>query len=219
MEQPTGSTSSTEPMLNADHAGVADLLRQARGADPHALNRLFETGRGYLHLIARAQVASWLRTKVDASDLVQQTLLEAYRDFGRFRGSSEGEWLAWLRQILLRNAADYVRQYCGTDMRQVGREVPFDGGRDSSAGGVDPAAAGETPSQELLRKERELQVAEALIGLPPDYGEVICLRNLQRLPFDEVARRMGRSRPAVQMLWARAVRALQRALVPGEEEA
>ena len=48
--------------------------------------------------------------------------------------------------------------------------------------------------------------------MPPDYQEVIMLRNLQRLPFNEVAQRMERSRPAVQMLWMRAIRRLQEAL-------
>ena len=55
----------------------------------------------------------------------------------------------------------------------------------------------------------------ALEQLPPDYQEVVVLRNLQRLPFNEVAERMQRSRPATQMLWMRAIRKLQEAL---EEE-
>jgi RNA polymerase sigma-70 factor (ECF subfamily) len=63
----------------------------------------------------------------------------------------------------------------------------------------------------LVRHEIELQLADAIAALSDDYQEVIVLRNLERLPFDEVARRMGRSRPAVQMLWMRAIRALQAA--------
>ena len=63
-----------------------------------------------------------------------------------------------------------------------------------------------------MRLEREFQVADALTRLPEDYQEVIVLRNLERLPFEEVAQRMGRSRPATQMLWMRAVRKLQEEL-------
>jgi RNA polymerase sigma-70 factor (ECF subfamily) len=59
-----------------------------------------------------------------------------------------------------------------------------------------------------------LQLADAIAGLPEDYQEVIVLRNLQRLPFDEVARRMGRSRPAAQMLWMRALRRLRERSAP-----
>ena len=151
---------------------------------------------------------------MDASDLVQQTLLEAYRDFGRFHGATEGEWLGWLRQILSHNAADFVRQFCKTDKRQARREVRLDNPQDSAGpdGLANIADSGETPSQMLIRKERELQLADALARLSPDHHEVIVLRNLQRLPFDEVAERMGRSRPAAQMLWMRAMQKLQEVL-------
>jgi len=64
----------------------------------------------------------------------------------------------------------------------------------------------------LARLDDELRVSMALADLPHDYQEVIVLRNLQRLPFNEVAERMGRSRPAVQMLWMRAIRKLQESL-------
>jgi RNA polymerase sigma-70 factor (ECF subfamily) len=74
----------------------------------------------------------------------------------------------------------------------------------------------ESPSQALLRKERELQLADALAHLAPDHCEVIVLRNLQRLPFDEVAKRMSRSRPAAQMLWMRAIHKLQEVMAGGD---
>jgi RNA polymerase sigma-70 factor (ECF subfamily) len=151
-----------------------------------------------------------LRAKADASDLVQQTLLEAYRDFGQFRGGTEQEWLAWLRRILAHNATQFVRHYQGTGKRQVGLEA-------CSLAGLQAADPGESPSAMLLRKERELLLADAVVQLPPDYREVICLRNLQRLPFDEVAERMQRSRPAVQMLWMRALQRLHDILAALED--
>jgi RNA polymerase sigma-70 factor (ECF subfamily) len=185
---------------------VHDLLAQARGGDRQALDRLFAACRNYVRVLAQSEVASWLQAKVDPSDLVQQTLLDAYRDFRQFRGGTTAEWLVWLRRILEHNARDQVRCYRGTDKRQAAREVPLAG---PAGFPLDPAAGGETPSQELVRKERELQVADALARLSDDHRTVLLLRNLQRLPFDEVARHMGRSRPAVQMLWLRAVRRLQ----------
>jgi len=164
-------------------------------------------------LVARAQVESWLRVKVDASDLVQQTMLEAHRDFDRFQGASQQEWVGWLRRILTHNAADFVRTYGATAKRRVGREVPLrDPDQTAAHGAPEPAAPGQTPSQEFFQADLELQMAAALDRLPPDYQEVIMLRNLQRLPFSEVADRMDRSRPAVQMLWMRAVRKLQEML-------
>jgi RNA polymerase sigma-70 factor (ECF subfamily) len=201
-------------MAAPESLSVADLLARARADSPRDLDQLFALCRNYLKVVARAQVESWLRAKVDASDVVQQTLLEAYRDFRNFRGSTEAEWLAWLRRILAHNAANFVRHYRGTDKRQAGREVALGAPADGSAAGgaLDPADSVETPSQQLLRKERELQVADALARLAPDHREVIVLRNLQRLPFEEVARRMDRSRPATQMLWMRAVQKLQEML-------
>lgn len=201
-------------MISPAAPTISDLLAHSRGHVPGAQDRLFAACRSYLHLLARARVESWLHAKVDASDLVQQTLLEAYRDFDQFAGNSEAEWLAWLRRILARNAAEFVRHYRGTQKRQTQREIPlqagFDSGRDRP--GFEPIAPGESPSQELLRRERELLLAEALMHLAEDHREVLCLRNLQRLPFDEVAQRMGRSRPAVQMLWMRALHKLQELL-------
>jgi RNA polymerase sigma-70 factor (ECF subfamily) len=196
---------------------VRDLLAQARQGDVAARDALFQRCRNYLAVIARSQVESWLQAKVDASDVVQQTLLEAHRGFARFQGATEGEWLAWLRQILNHNAADFVRQFHGTDKRQARREVPIAGGVDASDAGsfLHPAANDPTPSQQLMDRERDLEVADALTQLPQDYQEVIVLRNLQRLPFDEVAQRMNRSRPATQMLWMRAIRQLQETLGVG----
>jgi RNA polymerase sigma-70 factor (ECF subfamily) len=198
-------------MENAEHVTVEVLLARAREGDEFERDRLFEACRGYLALVARTQVESWLQAKADASDLVQQTLLEAHKGFDRFEGKTEAEWLAWLRRILSHNAADLVRRYRGTTKRQARREIPLRRPSDDSQAGGAPEPAGRepTPSQQLVARDRDLQIAAALDQLTPDHREVIVLRNLERLPFDVVAERMGRSRPAVQMLWARAIKRLQ----------
>jgi RNA polymerase sigma-70 factor (ECF subfamily) len=203
-------------MSTGDDGTVAGLLERARKGDTAARDRLFTMCRNYLSIVARAHVESWLQAKVDASDLVQQTMLEAHRDFTRFHGATEGEWLAWLRQIVSHNAADFIRQYYKTAKRQAGREVRLGNLENSSVLGLSAIAGDdETPSQQLLRKERELHMADALAQLSEDHREVIVLRNLQRLPFDEVARRMNRSRPAAQMLWMRAIQKLQESMAGG----
>ncbi len=200
--------------IPADSLSIPDLLARARGSDPRQLDLLFSQCRNFLGIVARAQVESWLRAKVDASDLVQQTMLEAYRDFHKFRGTTEAEWLAWLRQILSHNAANFVRHYRGTAKRQAHREVSLGQASDETGAfpQFDPADTAESPSQQLLRKEREWLIAEALAKLMPDHREVVLLRNLQRLSFDEVAQRMNRTRPATQMLWTRAIQKLQQVL-------
>ncbi len=205
-------------MAEGESIGYSGLIEAARHGDAECRERLFGLCRSYLGFVARCQVETWLRRKVDASDLVQETMLEAYRDFDRFDGHSEQQWLAWLRKILDHNAADFVRRYGGTAKRAAGREVPFRDPDDSMPRGApEPAADQPTPSQELIRLDTELRVTAALSDLSPDYQEVILLRNLQRLPFDEVADRMGRSRPAVQMLWMRAIRKLQETLASDDD--
>ena len=196
-------------MTSDGSADPIELIARARRGDETALGRLLEQSRNYLKLLARLQIDRQLQGKADASDLVQETFMEAVNDFPAFRGSSEGEWLAWLRQILEHNAADAVRKHVGTDRRDIRREIPFSSGSSSGLAPSILTAEGESPSQQVMREERELQLADALASLAPDHREVIVLRNLQRLAFEEVAVRMGRSRPAVQMLWTRAMRKLQ----------
>lgn len=196
----------------SDDASVSKLLERARAGDEAARDRLFAICRNYVAIAARAEMASWLKAKVDASDLVQQTLLEAHRGMANFRGTTEAEWLGWLKQILVHNAADFVRRYHGAEKRRAGREVALATGDDSRPNALQPSEDDPTPSQLVMQKELQLQVADAVARLPEDYQEVVILRNLQQLPFDEVAQRMGRSRPAVQMLWTRAIRKLQEVL-------
>jgi RNA polymerase sigma-70 factor (ECF subfamily) len=198
-------------MADSDDSRLDRLVRAAQEGDPVKRDELFYQCRDYLRVVARAQVETWLQAKVDPSDLVQQTLLEAHRDFVRFEGRTGGQWLAWLRRILSHNSADFVRHYRGTAKRQARREVPLRSGGDSSEfrPGIEPAASVESPSQQMMRKDGQVQLAAAMAHLTADHREVIMLRNLQRLPFDEVAQRMGRSRPAVQMLWMRAIQKLQ----------
>ena len=86
-------------MGDNDSVRYSGLIEGARQGDAGCRERLFELCRSYLGFVARSQVETWLRRKVDASDLVQETMLEAYRDFGRFEGRAEQEWLAWLRKI------------------------------------------------------------------------------------------------------------------------
>src|SRR5438477_9884797 len=95
------------------------LLRQARTGSASALGQLLELYRNYLDLLARVQIGRRLQGKVDASDLVQETFLKAHRDFARFRGTTEAEWVSWLRQILAFNVAHLVRHYYGTRRRDI----------------------------------------------------------------------------------------------------
>ena len=196
-------------MTQPNRESLVLLLDKARDGDTTARDELFERCRNYLAFVARAQAETWLQRKVDASDIVQQTMLEAHQAFEQFRGQSEQEWLAWLKRILNNNAADFVRHYKGAQKRDIKREIPMHREVNGEQQVFEPTAPIDSPSQLVMQNEDEIQLADAIAQLSDDHQEVIMLRNVQRLPFDEVADRMGRSRPAAQMLWMRAIKRLQ----------
>jgi RNA polymerase sigma-70 factor (ECF subfamily) len=188
------------------------LLACARGGDREALGDLLSVYRDYLSLLARVQIGRRLRGKADDSDLIQETFLEASRHFGRFRGTTEAEFVSWLRQILAANLANLVRRYYGTQRRDVRLERELADELDQSSQALNPAliAPQSSPSQLASRREQAVRVADALNRLPDAYREVIVLAHLEGLGFPEVAQRMGRSVHSVKHLWARALGRLRR---------
>jgi RNA polymerase sigma-70 factor (ECF subfamily) len=157
--------------------------------------------RNYLALLARLQLDGRLQSKIDASDLIQETFLGAYRGFAPFRGTTEAELIAWLRQILASSLAMVVRHY-RTQRRDVRLECKLADQLESSSRALDEAlvAASNSPSQQAARREQAVLLADALERLPENYREVLILRHLQGLTFPQVAQRMGRSLDSVAML-------------------
>src|SRR5262245_3229907 len=96
-----------------------DLLCLARAGSVPDLGQLLELYRRYMTLLARLQIGRRLQGEVEAADLVQETFLQAHRDFRQFRGTTEEELLGWLRQILAHCLAMCVRRYHGTRRRDV----------------------------------------------------------------------------------------------------
>jgi RNA polymerase sigma-70 factor (ECF subfamily) len=174
---------------------------------PVALERF----RSWLGLLARLQVEPRLRAKFDPSDVVQQTMLEAVRGLPSFRGRTEAELAAWLRQILARVLLHERR-------RDLGREVSLEQALAESSRRLGNllAAPDTSPSERAGRHELEYRLADAIAKLPADYAEVILLRNIEGLSHDEIARRMGRGSGAVRMLWVRALVRLRQELHLGK---
>jgi RNA polymerase sigma-70 factor (ECF subfamily) len=187
-------------------------LRLARAGDGTALGQLLEAYRNYLIVLARVQIGRRLQGKVDASDVVQEAFLKAHRNFGQFRGQSQKELAGWLRQILLSNLLNLVRQYHGSRRRDLRLERDLAVELDQSSRDLDGAlfAKQSTPSQKACKREQAVLLADALGRLPEDYRDVIILRHLEGLPFTEVAARMGRSLDSVDKLWVRALGRLRR---------
>jgi RNA polymerase sigma-70 factor (ECF subfamily) len=193
-------------------ASAIVLLGQARGGSGAALGDLLERYRSYLTLLARTQIGRRLQGKADAADLVQETFLEVHQHIVGFRGTTELEFLVWLRRILAAVISNHVRRYLGTRQRDARLEQALAVELDDTSGVLQRGLVANvsTPSRHAAKGEALLELASALEQLPADYREVIMLRHLEALPFAEVAERMGRSVASVQNLWVRALGRLKR---------
>ncbi len=166
--------------------------------------------RNYLKLLARLQINRRLRTKADASDAVQDVLLLAHRKFHEFRGASEPELLAWLRQILASRLASLNRHYLGTQARCADLERDLQRELDVASGAMDPGLlVHSTPSQQAAERELGVLLADALARLPERYREVLVLRHMEGMGFPDIAQRMGRTVASVKNLWARGLAKLR----------
>lgn len=202
------STASSE--LHIDEGPVESLIADARHGGNEPLGRLLELYRNYLAILATTQINPRLRRRMAPSDLVQETMLAAHRDFGKFRGSSEREFLGWLRQILINSLHHAVEVHLKAKKRDVRCEVSIEqvsAALDRSVVRFENVLAdrGPSPSVPIRQRERSVALANQLARLKPHFRDVIVLRNLQGLSFDEVAARMNRKPGTVRMMWLRAI--------------
>lgn len=177
--------------------------------------------RSYLHLLAQAQLHPQLRHKLDASDIVQQTLLEAHRDQQQFQGGSAAQLAGWLRRILAHNVANALRDL-RRDKRDVSREQSLSPGGAGGLGsalersGLDVAswlaADQATPSEILSGNERLLRLSDGLSSLSDAQAQAIVLRYWQSCSLADIAERMERSPAAVAGLLHRGLKQLRELL-------
>jgi RNA polymerase sigma-70 factor (ECF subfamily) len=209
----------SSPQLSLDGQSRVDrdftaLLQRAKAGEASALGSLLQWYVKYLALLASTQLDQRLRRRVSPSDIVQETLLAAHRDFSAFRGESQGELLAWLRQILIHSIHRTIARHIKAEKRDIRRDVSIDqvsNRIEESACNLAQRlpARGDSPSAAMQREEGAVEFANRLSDLPDHYRDVIVLRVLQSLSFEEIAERMGRSSGAVRMLWLRALDSLK----------
>jgi RNA polymerase sigma-70 factor (ECF subfamily) len=173
----------------------------------------WERYREYLLLLARLQFPPRLRAKLDASDVIQQTLLEAHAASRQLAQLDETARAAYLRQILAHNLADLGRRF-GAQARDLNRERSMEAGlQDSSDRLLNWLAAEQSsPSQQAGRAEEALALANALAHLPDDQRAAVEMKHLQGYPVADVAQAMGRSESAVGGLLRRALKRLRELL-------
>jgi RNA polymerase sigma-70 factor (ECF subfamily) len=177
-----------------------------------------EAYRDYLRMLASIQLGPRLQTKVDASDIVQQTLLEAIKCQGQFRGESEAELTAWLRAILANVLAAAARRY-SAGARDLTRERPLQADVELSSSRLEFLLSADqtSPSERTIRSEDLVGLARALARLPPDARQVIEMHHLQGLALSAIADSIGRTRPAVAGLLFRGIKKLRELLADHSE--
>ena len=198
--------------MSSPCADLARLLAEARTGSPAALGRALEACRAYLLTVAGQELDPALSAKAGASDLVQQTFLEAQRDFDQFQGTTEQDLLHWLRRVLLNNVANFARAYRSTGKRDVGREIELEGGRSSADWRSALAGDAASPSGVVMHQEQLQALEQAIARLPEDYRRIIEYRYRQERSFDEIAQLMNCSANAACKLWSRAVERLEKEL-------
>jgi RNA polymerase sigma-70 factor, ECF subfamily len=193
-------------------ADPEELLAAASQGGGERLGRLLAIYRNYLRLLARLEIGGRLQAKVDASDLVQETMLEAHKNFPHFRGATEAEFTAWLRQIMAGILCGLLRKYFGTQKRDIRLERTLRENFDNSSmllekGLVDLRSS---PSQQAARREQAVLLADALENMPKDYREALILRHMEGLTFPEIASRMERTQDSVEKIWVRGLARLRK---------
>lgn len=191
--------------------GFRRLVEASRNGSPEAIGQLLESCRRYLLTIAQEEIPQTVQPRVAASDVVQETFLEAHRDFPTFIGQSEQELRGWLRRMLLHNLMDVIRKHQQTAKRNPGPQA--DAGSPSQRQAIASAPADDpTPSAWAIAQEKNAQLAKALEKLPQDYRAVILLRYQDGKSFEAIAGELQRSVDAVRKLWLRGVKRLQQIL-------
>ncbi len=196
--------------LVSDFSDHQLLLERAREGDEEALGRLLESFRAYFRIHARRKLGSRLQARVEASDIVQQTYLEAHRDLAKFSGQQPGEFVTWLHTILDHNILEAFRAHIRAAKRSVDQEVRREAvDRSEEAPSWEPPAETSSPSRRLMRGEAAIRLAQAIDQLPADQSEAVRLRHLEGWTLAQLAAHFERSEVAVAGLLKRGLRGLR----------
>jgi len=204
---------ATGKARNSQLGSTTQLLVASKDGDIDAFGRLLEQYRGYLLMLSHRYLSQRLRRRIDPSDLVQLTFLEASNDLSSFRGKTPAEFSGWLRGILRNNVATAVTRHVTTQKRSLAREVDGNpSARDDSGGGAwiqQLPGSTTSPSGVAIRGEATFALLSALHQLPETQAEAIRLRYMESLPLAEIVERMGKSDTAVAGLLKRGLQKLR----------
>jgi RNA polymerase sigma-70 factor (ECF subfamily) len=191
------------------------LADRVRTGDTVALAEFIELRRPALRAFVERRIGAGLRGKVDPDDVLQELAVKALHDLGRV-GMIEDPF-AWLCHLAGQCIVDGHRRFAA-GKRAARREVP---GNTPAGGGSQDliallAASMTTPSQAVVRNERERRLQDAIAGLPDEHREALRLRYGEGLSTREVAERLSKTDGATRVLLSRLVQRLQELLGPGD---
>lgn len=182
----------------------AELLSLARSGDSDAIGKLCELCQKYLLLIANNDLSPQMLQKFGASDVVQQSLMIANNKIEGFEGSTKGEFLAWMRQILIHECQQTTRKFSKTAKRAVGRERTI-ANESGVFNGIQISDPHQTPSTQAVADEQMRLLQIALDRMDPIDRRVIEMRNWEELSFNEIGRSVDKSAEATRKIWSRAI--------------
>ena len=188
------------------------LLAAAQGGNPQAVDALFERHRAALVRLVARRIDPALERRVDASDVVQDALIEAHRRLAQYLQSPAMPFSLWLRHIARDRLIDAHRRHRVAARRSLDRERPLAAPSDAGGSAFDllPQAVDRelTPAAAASRAEQEARFWAAIEQMPEPDREVLLLRHFDQLSNREAAEELGLSEPAAGMRYVRAMRKL-----------
>ena len=198
---------ATEPLR--DSPETVELLNRARAGERDSLDDLFSRHRARLERMVSVRMAEALRGRIDASDVIQETYVEAWKRLPEYLSDPGVPFFLWLRFLAGQNLAALHRHHIGTQARDPRREVRLFGGAMPEASTVALAAhllgRVSTPSVKVARIELQLKLQDALNLLAPAEREILALRHFEQLTNAEVAREVDITEAAASKRFIRAL--------------
>ncbi|QEG25202.1 RNA polymerase sigma factor [Mariniblastus fucicola] len=196
---------------NEDARSFQRLIARAKHGDDQALSDLWNQCRGYLLSIANRDLQPPELQKFGASDVVQQSMLIANEKLPQFSGSTQGQFFAWMKQVVL-NECRTRRKSLRTRKREVNRERSTTAGSKEVPGFRQITDPYLTPGTRAVSDEQTQLIRVAMSRLDTIDQTVIRLRNWEDQSFESIGKQIGKSAEASRKVWARAIVKLERAL-------
>lgn len=199
--------------MSRDACTSMEMLRRAAAGDAKALEVIFEDHRQRLRRMVQLRISPLLRGRIDASDVVQESFLDAWKRLDEYIEKPTLPFFLWLRFLARQRLFALHRHHAGVRARDPRREVAlYDGAiPEASSEALASQLLGRlpSPSEALAQVELQMQLQEGLDGLDPDEREILAMRHFEQLTGAEAARELGITETAAAKRYLRALRRLK----------